>query len=213
VATGLEVWIAAPGSACTVDDGPWVVTVYDAHDAPFSWSGDSYAGLEAPHAHWVGPIPPGTYVVGAVQKDGPLVADSAVVTVGCQEVACVRLHVRGERPDTPPDPSDDGECRIAIRSVSPFARDRRVLGVEVTGVAYGCDLVELTVACGSHEVTTTADVDADRSWSTKVDTSELKCECGGPVRVVARCARGGDCFDVREGTLDCDDEQQRDVLR
>jgi hypothetical protein len=93
----LDVWVARPGAACRVDDHDWFVRVEDAHGTPYEWAGHSYGSMPAPHAHWAGTIPPGTYVVRAARKAAkqgdPTEAAPAIVEVPCDGVACVRLYV------------------------------------------------------------------------------------------------------------------------
>jgi hypothetical protein len=93
----LDVWVARPGAACRVDDRDWMVRIEDAHGVAYAWAGTSYDSLPAPHAHWAGTIPPGTYVVRASRKAGkpgePTNAEAAIVEVACDGIACVRLYV------------------------------------------------------------------------------------------------------------------------
>lgn len=107
----LDVWVAKPGEACQVDDHDWVVRIEDGHGDPFKWAGSSYSALPAPHAHWGGTIPPGTYVVSALRpaaKPGePNRADAAIAEVCCDKVTCVRLWVRARTKREPEPPRDD----------------------------------------------------------------------------------------------------------
>jgi hypothetical protein len=92
----LDVWVTKPGDPCYVDDGQWVVRVYDADGRTYHWANTNYGQLPAPQAHWVGTIPPGCYVVQAEGKDErgkPVLSDHAIVEVGCDDHACVRLFV------------------------------------------------------------------------------------------------------------------------
>lgn len=109
----LDVWVARTGMACRVDDLDWTVHVHDAHDEPYSWAGNSFAALSAPNGHWAGTLPPGTYVVRATrkakEKGQPTRADAAIVTIGCEGVACVRLYVAGRPARDPKPPRDPRE--------------------------------------------------------------------------------------------------------
>lgn len=111
MAAMLDVWIARPGDVSAVLDDHWVVSIRDAHDSPYSWTGTDYDALEAPHAHWVGQVPPGTYVVQARPKkksEDVVETDHAVVSLGCNDVACVRLYVPLSS-DSPDDDDRDDE--------------------------------------------------------------------------------------------------------
>ena len=81
MAAVLDVWIAKPGDACLVDDDEWLVRVFDAHGTVFQWAGNIYTDLPAPHAHWAGTIPPGCYVVQAVNAKSGVNTDHVIVTV------------------------------------------------------------------------------------------------------------------------------------
>jgi hypothetical protein len=110
----LDVWVAKPGEACRVDDHDWIVRVEDAHGNPFVWAGNSYAALPAPHAHWAGTIPPGTYVISATRKakpGEPNIADATIAEVCCDKVTCVLLWVRlkPRREEPPPGDKDKYE--------------------------------------------------------------------------------------------------------
>lgn len=95
----LEVWVARRGDACHVDDGRWLITVFDCHGRPYNWSGRSYEDLPAPSGHWVGRVPPGTYLVRArrdEESDKAATTDVAIADVGCSGSVCVRLFVGHE---------------------------------------------------------------------------------------------------------------------
>ena len=105
MAAVLEVWVAETGSACRVDDDKWRIDVRDAHGKAYTWGGQNYDALPAPHGHWAGAIPPGVYVVqGRLQepkKEGPNETDHAIVHIPCEGSVCVHLYVRPteRRPD------------------------------------------------------------------------------------------------------------------
>ena len=194
MATGLDVWVARQGSACQVDDRAWNVTVFDAHNKVFQWGGVAYANLPAPHAHWAGSIPPGTYVVQAVSVDKKLTTEHAIVTVECVQVACVRLYVApsgsvGDPGHTPP----EGRCRIAILEVVGIG-DAVPSIIRVTGTALKCKKVKVTVSCGSRETRKTeTSVQANGHWTADIKTEDLGCRCGKPVTVIARCVEDPEC--------------------
>jgi hypothetical protein len=184
---GLDVWIARPGSVCLVDDGTWKVTVYDAHGNVFQWAGATYANLAAPHAHWAGTIPPGTYVVRAVHEKTGVTTDRAIVTVEPMRASSVILFVgAGER--RPP----HRECKITIDKVAGDGDPVRRLHVE--GTAQGCDGIELEVRCGGSQAVTQAAVEASGGhWTTIVSLSREECRCNRPISIVARCREHPEC--------------------
>src|SRR5215468_10420180 len=108
----LDVWIAKPGDASLVDDDEWLVRVFDARGIIFQWAGNTYDNLLAPHAHWAGTIPPGCYVVQAVNAQSGINTDHVIVTVGCEGNVCVRLFVGDNR--------QPNGCEIKITDVIGF---------------------------------------------------------------------------------------------
>ena len=202
MATGLEVWVASPGNACRMDDGNWLVTVYDAHKHVFEWAGMSYADMAAPNAHWAGSIPPGTYVVRARHKDTGAQTDHAIAYVHCGEVVCVHLYVAGKKPDRPP---GGHECEVKIREVVGI--DGPVpSAIEVTGTASECKSVRATLMCSNElrrEVV--APVSAGGHWvAVFKELRELNCRCHRMVTVVAQCAEHRECVDrYQSDKLNC----------
>lgn len=200
MATGLDVWIAKQGHACRVDDGSWRVTIYDAHDKVFQWGGVSYSNLPAPQAHWAGNIPPGTYVVRAVSEDKKFTTDSAIVTVECVKIACALLYVApsGGRRDVPKTPEPERNCRIEIKDVEGIG-DSVPRAIKVTGLAANCKKVKVTISCGDDKTSKVeVVVGSNGQWMAEMQTRELRCRCGKPVVVIARCVEHPDCVDKFE---------------
>lgn len=215
MATGLDVWIAKQGHACKVDDGSWRVTIYDAHDKVFEWGGISYSNLPAPHAHWAGNIPPGTYVVRAVSEDKKLSTDSAIVTVECVKIACAILYVAPSkgRPITPGVPQPEGRCRVEIKEVVGIG-ESVPRTIKVTGIAANCKKVKVTISCGDDK-TSKAEVavGSNGEWTTHLQAREIGCRCGKPVIVIARCVEHPDCVDKFESDkLRCRKQEENDKL-
>lgn len=191
---GLNIWIAKPGSACQVDDEEWRITVSDAHNKIYEWAGNVYADLPAPNAHWASAMPPGTYVIRAVNEKTGARTDRAIAVVTCDAVTCVRLYVGA--PDRG-DPALPTRCKIAIKEVRGIGK-RILNSIQVSGTAVKCKKIELTVTCTSGEnrtTTTTVAVKADGSWDVNVDVSGLACYCGKRVSVIARCLEDANCVD------------------
>ena len=145
---GLNVWIAKPGNACQVDDQEWRVTVSDAHNKIYSWAGNIYADLPAPNAHWASAMPPGTYVVRAVNEKTGAKTDRAIAVVTCDTVTCVHLYVgvpdRGEQPPTPT------RCKINIKEVRGIG-EQIPHSIQISGSAVKCKKIEVSVTCNSGE--------------------------------------------------------------
>lgn len=195
MSTGLDVWIGKPGCVSNVDDGSWTITVYDAHTQVYQWAGISYANLAAPVGHWAGTIPPGTYVVRAVNTSTGVATDHAIVVVDCGEVACVRLYVRGRRGEEPPRPRN---CEVKIDEV--FGRGvPDPDAIVVTGTAANCKNVEVTLSCNTRQTSTqVVPVKPDGTWRANMGTENLRCRCGRRVTVVARCVENRECMDRYE---------------
>lgn len=193
MATGLEVWVAKPGNACRMDDGPWTVTVFDAHKQVFEWAGMSYADLAAPNAHWAGAIPPGTYVVRATSEETGTHSEHAIVTIDCGKVACVHLFVAGpKRPDRP----GPGGCEVRILEVTGVGEPVPA-SIEVAGSAMDCKEVKVTLACTSGQTREMViPVPASGHWTVHFkEVQRLDCRCGGPVSVTAQCTENPACMD------------------
>ncbi|MGH9714886.1 MAG: hypothetical protein ACRD5M_16450 [Candidatus Acidiferrales bacterium] len=186
----LDVWIAKPGNACQMDDGPWFVTIFDAHGNVFTRAGSNYSGQPAPQGHWSGAVPPGVYVVQAVSKARDLSTDHAIVSVNCNDTACVRLYVS-------PKGGPSGGCDIKIKQVIGIASNPTAAvatAIRVTGTAQNCQEVLVTIICGSGRGQKTATVQGDGSW--EVDVSiHGGCRCGGSCQVTAQCVQNERCRD------------------
>ncbi len=195
----LNVWIAKPGEPCYVDDHPWTVHVYDSAGNVYRWATKDYGNLPAPQGHWADTIPPGCYVVQASGKDAsgnPITTDHAIAEVGCEGLVCVRLYVPGAK-------GTGSRCAIKITDVRGFGSDVPDK-IEVTGTAAGCNVVEVTLSCRTqltgHAVVTVS----GGSWNAVIATSDLRCKCGGPVKVTAACKEDPKCMDVFESeSLQC----------
>lgn len=205
---GLDVWIARPGCAAHVDGAAWRVTIYDALGKPYQWAGTVYSNLAAPHAHWAGTIPPGTYVVQAVNEASGAHTDHAIVTIEPMQASSVRLYVAGreDRPVRPGRPTGK-KCEIVIETVIGTGGQppRSVL---VAGVAKGCTHVEVELRCRQKLVGTATATVSGSSWKIEISPSDREaCRCDGPVSVVARCKENKDCV----ARFDTDRLQCRDV--
>lgn len=198
MATGLEVWIARPGNASAVDDQSWTVTVRDALYKVFAWKDVTYSGLPAPRAHWAGSIPPGTYIVRAVNQQG-VATDHAIVMIECGDIKCVHLFVAGERrvkePQQPDTPSRPERCAVTISGVIGRGGPDLLEVIEVSGTATGCQKVQVRVHCADNSRSAAVDVPvpAGGKWTAKVPNAELGCRCGGRLVVEARCTTHDDC--------------------
>jgi hypothetical protein len=102
----LQVWITSEGNPCVIserdehDNRPWVIAVWHCDGALLTWCGRKYFNIPAPCGHVELKLPPGCYVVRAadgqaITADGKVIgnhwSDHAVVTVCCDQAACVTL--------------------------------------------------------------------------------------------------------------------------
>jgi hypothetical protein len=188
---GLDVWIGRPGAACQVDDASWRVTIYDAHGKIYQWAGATYANLNAPHAHWAGTIPPGTYVVRAVNSATGAKTDHAIVTVEPMRASSVILYVASGKEEERPDRPKPTKCKITIDEV--IGSNQPVRQLYITGSAQGCTKIELEIKCGNKPKKAVVSVSGG-SWKADVKYSpQDECQCGGPISVIARCVEHPDC--------------------
>jgi hypothetical protein len=204
---GLDVWIARAGCAAHVDDTAWRVSLLDAHGKPYQWAGAAYTNLAAPHAHWAGTVPPGTYVVYAVNETSGVQTDHAIVTIEAMRASSVRLYVAGKdsRPERPARPKT--KCEIRIETV--VGRGNPLRAIRVAGTAQNCDGVEIELRCRQDVVGSAKAAVSGGAWKAEIPNREA-CRCGEPVTVIVRCARHPDCtarFDTDR--LQCADERPR----
>lgn len=122
----LEVWIAQPDNLGGVDDDRWTLSVHDAMRRPLVWQNKQFVGLQAHHGHWAGTVPPGHYVVTAQRRSDrdKLRTHPALVQVGCEGIACVRLFA---------DPPEEGEEGGGKEQHAEPRRDGSVPRRTVTG--------------------------------------------------------------------------------
>ena len=106
----LNVWISER-DPCSISLEDWLVLVTDCSGHPIVWCEPTAGGphfkhgspFPAPCGHADIKIPPGCYVVSAVRWVFignfffQFFTDSCVVTVGCDESACVHLYRRTDR--------------------------------------------------------------------------------------------------------------------
>jgi len=191
---GLDVWIARAGCAAHVDDAAWKVFIFDAHGKPYQWAGAAYSNLAAPNAHWAGTIPPGTYVVQAVNDASGVHTDHAIVTVEPMRASSVRLYVAGreDRPGRPGRPSGK-KCAVTIETVfgSGGSPPRSIV---IAGTAQNCAHIEIELRCRQKLVGKTTATVSGGDWKAEIAPSDREaCRCDGPVSVIARCAEHEDC--------------------
>ncbi len=187
----LDVWIAKPGNVCRMDDGPWYLTIFDAHGNVFTWAGNTYSDQPAPQGHWSGFVTPGTYIVQAVSQAQGLWTDRAIVAVNCSDSACARLYVG-------PKSGPSGECEIKVKDVRGIASNPSAAiatAIRVAGTAQNCQEVLVTVSCNSGSGQNTASVQSDGSWEVEVSI-QPGCRCGGSCQVTAQCVQNERCRDA-----------------
>src|SRR5207248_2444221 len=95
--------------------------------------------------HWVGRVPPGTYVVQARAANGSAITDHAIAEACCEDTVCVRLFVPHGRQEEPP----RQRCEIVIKEVSGVG-EPVPSAIQVAGTAAGCTELEVTVSCATQ---------------------------------------------------------------
>jgi hypothetical protein len=103
----IQVWITGEGDPCGVSQRPpdpgdpaqWVVAVWECTGKLLNWCGREYFNIRTECGHVEIEVPPGRYVIRAADAQwlgpdgvhGNHWTDHGVVTVGCDEKACVTL--------------------------------------------------------------------------------------------------------------------------
>ncbi len=97
----LNVWIHDSVDPCRINDaGFWFVSVSYCNGSPVEWCGHTYSGETAKCGHAEIELPPGCYVVRGFWFFPPnfrFFTDSAILTLGCDEKACVHLYTPTHR--------------------------------------------------------------------------------------------------------------------
>jgi len=97
----LNVFVSGIDDPCTVDNRTWYVTIYDCDGNVLQYCGKKYVVLPARCGHLETEVPPGCYRIiavwgftvvtpGLVYRANHF-TDSAIVTVCCEQTACVKL--------------------------------------------------------------------------------------------------------------------------
>jgi hypothetical protein len=98
----LNIWITKMGDPCRIEDTiPHFVYVLYCNGEPLVWCKKLYVGMQTTCGHLEVEVPPGCYVVGAVQGQGGLVGHPpslgnylthiAIVRANCGDHVCVTL--------------------------------------------------------------------------------------------------------------------------
>jgi hypothetical protein len=97
----LNVFVSALGDPCGIDSRTWYVTIYDCDGKVLEWCGRRYVVLPARCGHLEVEVPPGCYYIKAVWGYSVVVpgqiyranhfTDAAIVSVSCEQTACVKL--------------------------------------------------------------------------------------------------------------------------
>ena len=97
----LNVLVSGIDDPCGVDSRTWYITIYDCDGNVLEWYNKRYVVLKAPCGHLEVEVPPGCYYIkavwGFVVVTPGLVyrvnhfTDAAIVTVCCEQTACVKL--------------------------------------------------------------------------------------------------------------------------
>lgn len=125
----LNVWIHDKTDPCKIDDGVfWFVSVTYCNGQPVKWCGHTYSGELAKCGHVELQLPPGCYVVRALQFFPKIffnLTDHAIVVVGCDEKACVHLYTPTDR-QRPGSASLSARFLAATKGLPPKAADKFV---------------------------------------------------------------------------------------
>jgi hypothetical protein len=93
----VDVWITATGDACRIATQEHFVYVLHCNGDVLTWCGKTYSGMLTSCGHLEIEIPPGCYIIGAVESTGgvtPLgngLTHIAVVRANCGDEKCVTL--------------------------------------------------------------------------------------------------------------------------
>lgn len=101
----LNVWIHDVVDPCKISDQTWLVNVTDCNNRVVEWCGRKYAAIPAQCGHIEIDLPPGCYTVwGALSVAiippflyANYITHFCIVTVGCDEKACVQLYAPSYR--------------------------------------------------------------------------------------------------------------------
>jgi hypothetical protein len=104
----VNIWIADVADPCKISNATWLVTVADCENRVIQWCDRVYEAIEARCGHAELELPPGCYIVFGVLRvplppppppfpppPFPFInytTHSQVLTLGCDERACVRLY-------------------------------------------------------------------------------------------------------------------------
>jgi len=94
----LNIFISGIDDPCGLDDGEWLITIYDCDGKVLEWCGKKYGSLVAKCGHLeIRDVPPGCYYIKA-QRRSRLIwpypaafAEAAIVQTWCEETTCVKL--------------------------------------------------------------------------------------------------------------------------
>ena len=96
----LKIWITDLGNPCRMSQRDWVVAITDCNGKVVTWCKKKYDNIPAPCGHVEVELPPGTYIIRASAHTwwyqgklyGNWTTDRGVVTVCCNEDACITLY-------------------------------------------------------------------------------------------------------------------------
>lgn len=94
----LNIFISGIDDPCGLDDGEWLISIYDCDGKVLEWCRKKYGSLVAKCGHLEIPeVPPGCYYIRARRLSRSTIAypiaftDGAIVQTWCEETTCVKL--------------------------------------------------------------------------------------------------------------------------
>lgn len=94
----LNIFISGIDDPCGLDDGEWLISVYDCDGNVLKWCRKKYGNLVAKCGHLeIEDLPPGCYYIKAQKLSRDIMpfpvafTDGAIVQAWCEETTCVKL--------------------------------------------------------------------------------------------------------------------------
>lgn len=90
----LNVFVSGYGEPCSLDSDYWIIGIFDCKLQPFKWCNFNYK-IPAKCGFAEIRIPPGTYVIMAINEKQRNFTCPVIVSLPCEETKCVKLFQMG----------------------------------------------------------------------------------------------------------------------